>query len=120
MNNNQYNQQMPNQNYNNQQMPNQNQYQQQNPNQPQMYYQQQMNQGICCPNCGSHNINIQIVQNGMKTSTKGNGCLWEVGRILLIICTCGLWLLVGKHAATSTTTMNTSKVHICQNCGCTW
>ena len=82
--------------------------------------QMQNQQGITCPNCGSNNINIQIIQGGMQTSTKGNGCLWSLGRTCLILCTCGLWLLVGKHAATSKTNVTTRKVHICQNCGHTW
>ena len=98
MNNNQFNQQMPNQNM--QQMPQQG--------------------GIICPACGSNNVSVQMVQDNMRTSTKGNGCLWGLGRMLLICCTCGLWLLVGKHKATSTTTVSSRKVHVCQNCGNTW
>lgn len=76
--------------------------------------------GLVCPACGSSNINVQMVQEEMKTSTKENGCLWELGRLLLIFCTCGLWLLVGKHKATSKTSVSTRKVHVCQNCGNTW
>lgn len=43
-----------------------------------------------CPKCGSENVNVQVIQTGAKTSKKGNGCLWSIGRFMLIICTCGL------------------------------
>ncbi len=76
--------------------------------------------GLVCPFCGSNNVNVQMIQGDMKTSTKGNGCLWGLGRLLLICCTCGLWLLVGRHKATSKTSVSTRKIHVCQNCGNTW
>ena len=105
-------------NQNNNQIPNQNP--QQVPNNNQQSNSMANQGGITCPNCGSTNVNVQFVQDNMRTSTKGNGCLWSIGRICLICCTCGLWLLVGKHKATSKTAVNNRKVHVCQNCGYNW
>lgn len=73
-----------------------------------------------CAICGSENVNIQIVQVGAKSSTKGKGCLFTLGRWLLIICTFGLWLIFGKKKAKTKTTFQNRKVAICQNCGNEW
>jgi DNA-directed RNA polymerase subunit M/transcription elongation factor TFIIS len=73
-----------------------------------------------CPKCGSDKVNIQIVQTGAKSSTKGKGCLFSIGRLLLIICTCGLWLVFGKKKAKTKTTFQNQKMAICQNCGNQW
>ena len=73
-----------------------------------------------CPKCGSSNVNFQIVQTGAVTSTKNKGCLYGIGRLLLIVCTCGLWLLFGKKKSKSRTTFSHEKVAVCQNCGYQW
>ena len=39
-----------------------------------------------CPKCGSDNVSVQVIQTAAKTSQKGNGCLWSLGRLTLIIC----------------------------------
>jgi DNA-directed RNA polymerase subunit M/transcription elongation factor TFIIS len=75
---------------------------------------------MICPKCGSEKVNIQMVQTGAKSSTKGKGCLFTLGRWLLIICTLGLWLLLGKKKAKTKTKFENQKVAICQNCGNTW
>lgn len=75
---------------------------------------------MICPKCGSENVNITLEQVGGKTSAKGNGCLWDIGRQCLIICTCGLWLLVGKHKGTGNTKFKNQKIALCQNCGNKW
>ena len=46
-----------------------------------------------CKKCGSENI--QVVQGNSNTS--GKGILWGIGRLVLVICTAGLWLLIGKR-----------------------
>lgn len=72
---------------------------------------------MICPNCGSENVTVISEQVSTKTKMKGNGCLWKMGRALLIISTCGLWLLVGKHKGTGKTKVKNQTVGICQNCG---
>lgn len=72
---------------------------------------------MTCPKCGSENVNVISEEVGSKTSAKGNGCLWKMGRMLLIVCTCGLWLLVGKHKGTGKTKVKTQTFGLCQNCG---
>lgn len=79
-----------------------------------------LNAGLTCPKCGGHNVSVQIEQQGGKTRTKHTGCLWGMGRTLLIICTCGLWLLVGKRKETSNQQFVNKKIAICQNCGKSW
>lgn len=76
--------------------------------------------GTACPKCGSHNVSITMTQTNAKTHTKGNGCLWSLGRMCLIFCTCGLWLIVGKHKATSKTQFANVKTAVCQDCGHSW
>lgn len=65
-----------------------------------------------CPRCDSQNI--QIVQGDSRV--KGNGCLWSIVRLMLILCTCGLWLLVGKRNGK----IKTSTRAVCMNCGHKW
>ena len=72
---------------------------------------------MVCPKCGSENVVVTVEQTNAKTSSKGNGCLWQLGRWTLIICTCGLWLLVGKHKGTGKTKFKNQTVGVCQNCG---
>ena len=73
-----------------------------------------------CPKCGSTNVSFQIVQTGAVTRTKNKGCLYGIGRTMLIICTCGLWLLFGKKKSQSRTTFQNRKIAVCQNCGRHW
>lgn len=73
-----------------------------------------------CPKCGSENINFQLVQTGAKTKSNKRGCLWEIGRLFLIVCTLGLWLVVGKSKGKSKTKFKNEKMAICQSCGHTW
>lgn len=72
---------------------------------------------MTCPKCGSENVTVTLEQTGAKTSAKGNGYLWKFGRIMLICCTCGLWLLVGKHKGSGKTKFKNKTAAICQNCG---
>lgn len=53
-----------------------------------------------CPKCGNENVSITSEQVSSKSGYKQTGCLWELGRICLIFCTCGLWCLVGKRNGT--------------------
>lgn len=73
-----------------------------------------------CPKCGCENVIVTSEQVSSKTSGKGSGCLWKVGRACMIVCTCGLWLLVGKHKKTDKTKIKNQTVAICQNCGNKW
>jgi DNA-directed RNA polymerase subunit M/transcription elongation factor TFIIS len=75
---------------------------------------------LTCPKCKSEKIIVNTEQISGKTKTKGAGCLWTLLRWLLIICTCGLWLLFGKRKATSKTTFENQTVGLCQNCGNKW
>lgn len=73
-----------------------------------------------CPKCGSENVNVQIEQTSAKTRTRNTGCLWGIGRLCLIVCTCGLWLLVGKRSKTGNTTFKNKTAAVCQDCGNKW
>jgi hypothetical protein len=75
---------------------------------------------MVCPKCGSENVLITSEQISAKTSKKGKGCLWGLGRLLLIVCTLGLWLLIGKHKGASKTKYQNQTVAICQKCGNKW
>lgn len=73
-----------------------------------------------CPNCGSENVQVQVVSEGMETRNRKRGCLWTLGRWTLIICTAGLWLLVGKSKGKSKTSVKNETYAVCQNCGNRW
>ncbi len=73
-----------------------------------------------CSKCGSDNVKVTLEQTGGKTRTRNTGCLWGLGRLMLIFCTCGLWLLVGRRKKTSNTSFKNKTVAICQNCGNKW
>lgn len=73
-----------------------------------------------CPKCGSENVSVQVMQTEGKTRQRGTGCLWTLGRWTLILCTCGLWLLVGKRKGTGKTKFKNETVAICQQCGNRW
>lgn len=69
-----------------------------------------------CPHCGSTSVSVTMVQSSGRTRKRG--CLFGIGRLFLIIVTCGLWLLVGKTK--SKTNFQNHKEAICQNCGKSW
>lgn len=75
---------------------------------------------MTCPKCGSENVSVTNEQVAGKTKTSHMGCLWSIGRLCLIICTCGLWLLVGKRSKTGKTSFTHTTVGICQACGNKW
>jgi hypothetical protein len=75
---------------------------------------------MVCPKCNSENVNVSIEQVSGKTKARGTGCLWDLGRWTLIICTCGLWLLVGKRTGSGKMTFKSNTVAVCQNCGHKW
>ena len=63
-----------------------------------------------CPKCKSENVNV-VMDTSQKI--KKSGCLWSLGRTLLIICTFGLWLLVPKRVGHT----KSKAVALCQSCG---
>jgi hypothetical protein len=75
---------------------------------------------MVCPKCSSTNVVITSEQVSGKTSVRGKGCLWSLGRGILICMTFGLWLLVGKRKGTEKTKFKNQTVAICQNCGYRW
>ena len=75
---------------------------------------------MVCPKCGSENVQVSSEQVGAKTKSRGMGCLWTIGRWTLIICTLGLWLLIGRRKGTGKTKFKHQTVAICQNCGYKW
>lgn len=75
---------------------------------------------MVCPNCNSENVLVTSEQVSAKGKNNGSGCLWTLGRWTLILCTCGLWLLVGKHKGRSKMKFKNQTVGICQSCGHKW
>lgn len=69
-----------------------------------------------CPKCGSENTNVQMVNTKIKTNN--TGIIHACGRICLIICTCGLWLLVPSRKGNSK--VSNKAMAVCQNCGHHW
>lgn len=71
---------------------------------------------MSCPRCRGTNVQVTMVTDSMRN--RNRGCLWTLGRWMLIICTCGLWLLIGRSAGKSN--MQSHKEAICQSCGYSW
>lgn len=76
--------------------------------------------GMVCKRCGSENVTVTTEQTSGKTRTSHMGCLWTLGRWIMVLMTCGLWLLVGKRKETGKTSFKHVTVAICQNCGHKW
>lgn len=76
--------------------------------------------GIMCPKCKQRNVSVQLIQTAAKTKHNSRGCLWELGRLFLIFCTCGLWLIIGRSKGKSKTKIKNDKMCVCQNCGYSW
>lgn len=75
---------------------------------------------MICPKCGNQNVVVTTEQLSAKTKNKGMGCLWGMFRLFLIVCTCGLWLLIPRRKGTGKTSFKNHTVAICQNCGNKW
>ena len=75
---------------------------------------------MTCPKCSSNNVQVTIEQVSAKTKKRGNGCLWGIARAFLILCTGGLWLLIGARVGSEKTKFKSNTVAICQNCGHKW
>lgn len=97
---------------------------QQHPQYPQQPYQQAYQPapagGLRCKSCGGTNVQVSMVNSAMNTRNRGRGCLWSLGRTLLIIVTFGLWLVVGKSKGKSKTKIKSTKTAVCQTCGNSW
>lgn len=75
---------------------------------------------MICKKCGSANVTVTREQVSAKTKTKHAGLLRGLGRLFLVICTVGLWLLVPRRKSNSKTQFKNSTVCICQDCGYSW
>jgi transcription elongation factor Elf1 len=79
---------------------------------------------MICPNCGSDNVTISMVQEGGKTKKHGNGLgghLNNAARGVTGLATLGVSNLVWKKSkGNEQTTYVNKKVCLCQNCGHSW
>ena len=77
-----------------------------------------------CPNCGSENVTIEMVQTQGKSKHKGvglGGHLNNAARGATAVMTLGISNLVWKKAkGGSKTSFKNEKVCLCQNCGNSW
>lgn len=73
-----------------------------------------------CPKCNSENVIVQSEQVSGKAGHAGSSPLHSLGRMCLIICTLGLWVLVPKHSGSSKMKFKNNTVGICQSCGHKW
>lgn len=72
---------------------------------------------MVCQRCKSNNVLVTTEQISGVSATKKYGILWSLGRLILIVGTCGLWLIFGKKKETSKTKFKYQTVAICQDCG---
>ena len=80
--------------------------------------------GIACPNCGSNNVKVELVEQGQMTTRKGvgfGGHMNNAARGLTAVATLGVSNLVWKKSeGTNKTNTITATMGICQSCGNTW
>lgn len=79
---------------------------------------------MTCPNCGSENVTIEMMQTASKSKHKGvglGGHLNNAARGLTAVGTLGMSNLVWKKSkGGSKTKFTNEKVCLCQNCGNSW
>lgn len=75
---------------------------------------------MVCTKCKGENVTITTEQVAGRTKTRKAGILWRIGRLCMIICTMGLWLIIGKRKETGKTKFKSQTVAICQGCGHKW
>jgi transcription elongation factor Elf1 len=77
-----------------------------------------------CPDCGSTDVTIQMVEKGQMTSKKGlgfGGHMNNAARATTAVATLGMSNLFWKKSkGTNKTKTVQEKVAICQNCGNSW
>ncbi|MGO5051466.1 hypothetical protein ACTQ6A_02945 [Lachnospiraceae bacterium LCP25S3_G4] len=77
-----------------------------------------------CPQCGSENVTIEMIQVGEKTKKHGNGIgghLNNTARGMTAVCTLGMSNLVWKKSKGGEKTKSKNeKVCLCQGCGNSW
>lgn len=77
-----------------------------------------------CPNCGSEDVQVQLVEQGQQTSKKGlgfGGHMNNAARGATAVMTLGMSNLVWKKSkGTNKTKTINATVGICQSCGNTW
>lgn len=77
-----------------------------------------------CPNCGSTNVNVQIIEKGQQTKRKGIGLGGHVNnaaRAVTAVGTLGMSnLLWKKSEGNNKTKTKSATVAVCQECGNTW
>jgi hypothetical protein len=75
---------------------------------------------MICSKCGSENVIITTEQVGGKTKIRKAGCLYSIGRFCLIVCTGGLWLIIGKRKESGRVAFDNRTIALCQYCGNKW
>lgn len=77
-----------------------------------------------CPNCGSGNVQVQLVEQGQQTTKKGlgfGGHVNNAARALTAVSTLGVSNLVWKKSkGTNKTKTVNATMGICQQCGSAW
>lgn len=68
---------------------------------------------MICEKCLSSNCRVDIVIDNINTNN--TSLLRKIGRLLLIINTCGLWLFIPSRKSNSK--INNCKLLVCNNCG---
>ncbi len=70
-----------------------------------------------CESCNGTNMNVVLEQQSGKMQVHKTGILARMGRLFLILCTAGLWILVPKRKEHGKTKYSSKRVALCQSCG---
>lgn len=73
-----------------------------------------------CKQCGSKNVTVKMERETTGAVVKKVSLLRKLGRLTLIMLTCGFWLLVPKKKETHKNTYRTYKKCTCRECGAVW
>lgn len=73
-----------------------------------------------CRKCGSSNVDFRAELVTTGAVVKNVSLVSRLGRAMLVMFTCGLWLLVPKKKATEKTKSKVLKLCTCRECGYVW
>lgn len=69
---------------------------------------------MVCPNCGANNS--QAISN-VQGKIKRRGIISTLINLLLVVCTCGFWLIIMLIRSGSKGKIKTETMFVCNECG---
>lgn len=72
---------------------------------------------MVCQQCDNDEMSFSSERVSTKIRQKRMGILYKLARLILVVCTFGLWLIMGAKKQTGKMIHKYRTVAICQGCG---